>query len=419
VDNRNPWQPSGIAIAAGVVLAAVCFAAWGPGGLQADFRWLALLGAALLVVLGIVSRQVFLDQWRALRDETDRELQLEAELELQRNEIDALAEGLNVAIFICDAKATIQYANRRAEELFRFQNPVGRTLLAVTISIDLEKLVLQALAEQRPVEAEFTFSYPEEHIALAQAWPDPHTDRAFLSVYDVTSLRRLERIRRDFVANVSHELRTPLATIRAMAETLADDVDPKEEMAKRYLEKIVQEVDRLSLITQDLLVLSMAESNPVRPQACDIAEICQSVVGQLRPKAAAKGLAMSYTGPERLVLNANSTQLSQVVINLVDNAINYTTEGSVQVTLRDVEGVVELVVADTGIGIASEHISRIFERFYRVDKGRSRATGGTGLGLSIVKHIVEAHGGTVSVDSDLGKGTRFTVTLPAGSSVEI
>jgi two-component system phosphate regulon sensor histidine kinase PhoR len=286
-------------------------------------------------------------------------------------------------------------------------------LLQVTISYELEQLLLTSIAEGIKQTAEFTFTYPEERIALAECWPDADGNRAFLSLYDVTQLRRLERIRRDFVANVSHELRTPLATIRAMAETLLDEPKTLSDLSKRYLEKIVGEVDRLSLITQDLLVLSTAESNPVRVQECDLAETLRASVSQLESKAKAKGLALSFEGPASLLIAANSIQISQVAINLIDNAINYTQEGQIDVHAWTEEGVATFSVKDTGIGIQSEHLPRIFERFYRVDKGRSRATGGTGLGLSIVKHIVEAHGGAIVVESDYGKGTTFTVRLPA------
>ena len=342
--------------------------------------------------------------------------QLHSELEGQRSAIDALADGLDIAVFICDPKANVRYANRRATVLFGFADPQGRGILSVTLSHELEQLVLSAARQGTAQRAELNFRYPEERVGIAQAWRG-ESDRVFLSVYDISDLRRLERVRQDFVANVSHELRTPLTLIRAMAETLEDS--PSDEVMGRYLKKIIEEVDRLSLISQDLLILSAAESNPVRKQSCDIAEVLRSVVAHLLQKASEKGLTLSYIGPTTLLVEANQAQMTQVAINLIDNAINYTATGSITMTVTSEEGFIVIAVSDTGIGIASDHLPRIFERFYRVDKGRSRNTGGTGLGLSIVKHIIEAHGGSVSVESALNHGSTFTVKLPTGDRTPV
>ena len=347
-----------------------------------------------------------------MREESRARL-LESALESQQNAVDVLAEGLDIAIFLCDPRCVIRYANQKACEMFRFSEPTGRTLLAVTLSSDLDKLVQRVVELGEKQHEELTFAYPEGRTAQAEAWPEPNGDRIFLSLYETTDLRRLERMRQDFVANVSHELRTPLTTIRAMAETLADEPDNKE-LHTRYLSNITSEVDRLSLIANDLLILSAAELNPVRKQACDVAEVFRTVVQQLDRKATERGLALKFEAPESLLIEANAAQLNQVAINLIDNAINYTPTGSVDVRIELDTDQVLVTVQDTGIGIASEHLPRVFERFYRADKGRARSTGGTGLGLSIVKHIVEAHGGQVNVRSDLNKGSTFFVRLPVG-----
>lgn len=365
------------------------------------------IGAALGLNHEAVRTSASLDR------EVSRASLLEAKLESQRNAVDLLAEGLEIAVFLCDTRPSILYANRKATEMFRFENPVGRTILAVTLSHDLEALVNACAQTGEKQHAELTFAYPDERTALAEAWREQGGDRIFLSLYETTDLRRLERVRTDFVANVSHELRTPLTTIRAMAETLQDEPG-NQELLDRYLSKIIAEVDRLSLIANDLLILSAAESNPVRKQGCDVAEIFRSVVQQLRPKATDKALEVNYEGPDHLTIEANAAQMSQVAINLIDNAINYTPEGRVDVTIQPEGDQVVIIVRDTGMGIASESLPRIFERFYRVDKGRARATGGTGLGLSIVKHIVEAHGGQVNVESALNQGSTFFVRLPIG-----
>ncbi len=340
---------------------------------------------------------------------------LKSQLSQQERAVDALAEGLDNAIFVCDERAGILYANRRAKQFFRFENAEGRSILAVTLSHELEKMVLAAKDEQEPRSAELTFSYPDERIARAVAWPGSEGDRrVFMSLYEITDLRRLERVRQDFVANVSHELRTPLTIIRAMAETLLDDAKPKSK-DYQYLEKIVAEVDRLSTISQDLLVLSVSESNIVRKQACDLADTFNQAVAQLQNKAASKSLILTYEGAENLLIEANPIQMTQVALNLVDNAINYTLQGTVVVRVERVGSEVQATVTDTGVGIAGEFQSRVFERFYRVDKARSRVTGGTGLGLSIVKHIVEAHGGTVAVESALNVGSAFSIRIPIGN----
>jgi two-component system phosphate regulon sensor histidine kinase PhoR len=354
---------------------------------------------------------------RNLERERSRASLLEAKLESQRNAVDLLAEGLEIAVFLCDTRPMILYANRKATEMFKFDNPIGRSILAVTLSYDLESLVTACAQTREKQHAELTFAYPDERTALAEAWMEPDGDRIFLSLYETTDLRRLERVRTDFVANVSHELRTPLTTIRAMAETLQDEPD-NHELLDRYLAKIIAEVDRLSLIANDLLILSAAESNPVRKQGCNVAEVFRSVAQQLSPKAHDKGLKIEFHGPSDQIIEANQAQMSQVAINLVDNAINYTSEGSVDVMVQPEGDQVVIMVRDTGMGIASEHLPRIFERFYRVDKGRSRSTGGTGLGLSIIKHIVEAHGGQVNVQSALNQGSTFFIRLPVGHARE-
>lgn len=378
--------------------------------------WIMLAGGALLAAGGLQAQ----NSLRAWQEESKRSLEeadlARKQLERQRSAVDSLADGLEVAIFICDSRAGVLYANRGAMELFRFEDPIGRSILAITLSYDLEKLVLEAFKLRAPQHAELSFSYPSEHVGLAKAWPsDDNAERVFLSIYEITDLRRLERVRQDFVSNVSHELRTPLTIIRSMTETLLDDPTPDPELSAKYLPKIISEVDRLSMISNDLLILSAAESNPVRKQTCDIADLFRTVLEQLTSKAKEKGLETSFEGPKQFLIEANGAQLTQVAMNLIENAINYTNHGTIWVSVAEEDGNAVINVTDTGLGIPSEHISRIFERFYRIDKARSRVSGGTGLGLSIVKHIVESHGGKVTVISALNQGSTFTIKLPIGS----
>lgn len=387
------------------------------GGTQPTIPGYAILGGAIILAgCGAFLQPRFREQAELNSQRQSHIELLEAQLAQQRTAVDNLADGLDVAIFICDSKAAVLYANRPAKLLFRVDNPVGRQLLAVTLSSDLEQLVLNANAHGSEQGSELSFASPVDRVGLAKAWPQQEGSRVFLSVYDVTDLRRLERVRRDFVSNVSHELRTPLTIIRSMAETLLDAPETPAVKKGQYFEKIISEVDRLTLMANDLLVLTTAESQPVDKRPCDIAEVFRSVADQLLSKATEKGLDLRYTGPFNLMVPAHPEQLRQVALNLIENAINYTSQGRINIVLREEDEEVVASVNDSGLGIASEDLPRIFERFYRVDKGRSRGTGGTGLGLSIVKHIVEAHGGKVTVDSSLNVGSTFTIRIPKGSA---
>jgi two-component system, OmpR family, phosphate regulon sensor histidine kinase PhoR len=388
----------------------------GVNGNPGSNPWLMFGLALLFGVIGVMSRKTIqsLSNSAALASRnTDA---MRTEVERQRDLVDALADGLEIAVLICDARARILYSNERARTFFKVDNPVDKSVLAASLNYDLERLVLEAFRQREAQSAELSFSYPEEKVGLAKAWPsDIDSERIFLTIYEVTELRRLERVRQVFVSNVSHEFRTPLTIIRSMAETLLDDPTPDPELAAKYLPRIISEVDRLAMISNDLLILSAAESNPVRKQICDIAELFKSVLDQLIPKARERGLETSFEGQDHLEIEANQVQMTQVAINLIDNAINYSNKGRVGVSVKTDSDFAEIEVSDQGLGIASEHLPRIFERFYRVDKARARASaGGTGLGLSIVKHIVESHGGEVTVDSALNEGSTFRVRLPIG-----
>jgi two-component system phosphate regulon sensor histidine kinase PhoR len=232
----------------------------------------------------------------------------------------------------------------------------------------------------------------------------------------LTQLKQLERTREEFVANVSHELRTPLSLIKGYVETLLDGARDNPEVAERFLKIIERNTQRLDLLIQDLLTISALESGRLKLnlQLLELHPLADKVLADLHAKAENKNVSLVNELPE-FATNADVNRLDQVFANLVDNAIKYGhAEGRVTVGGKKLDdGWLEIFVQDDGPGIPAESLDRVFERFYRVDKARSRDQGGTGLGLSIVKHIVQAHGGEVRCESELGKGATFFFTLPA------
>ena len=309
---------------------------------------LGVFAALAFVGAGIVAGRGESDAAGVLRARTREAAALQARVEQQRRTVDALAEGLDSALFICDRSGRILYANPPARRLFGNESPAGMGLLAATRNEELEGL-LSGTTGGGVRRAEIAFSYPQEWIGLAQTWEEPTERRVFVSVYEITELRRLERMRRDFVANVSHELRTPMTIIRGYAETLLDESPPTAETSGRMLPRIMAEIDRLASLVGDLLTLSVSESGTARKEPCDLAEVVLSVVERLEAKAREKGLVLEYEGPEELWTAANPAQIGQVALNLVDNALNYTAQGSVTVGLRAEENRAVLTVRVYGV----------------------------------------------------------------------
>lgn len=236
-----------------------------------------------------------------------------------------------------------------------------------------------------------------------------------LVLHDVTDLRRLERVRREFASNVSHELKTPLTHIQAYADTLAEGALDDPEHSRKFLGRIIEQTERLQALIVDLLRLAQIESQEeaVQLEPLELADAAARCVEEHEAAAHASGVTLTIRCDDRPVIEADGAGLQQVFDNLLDNALKYTPAGgSVSVTVRAEEGWAVLEVADTGIGIARDEQARIFERFYRVDKARARSVGGTGLGLAIVKHLVQVYGGRVELSSELGRGSRFTIRIP-------
>ena len=247
---------------------------------------------------------------------------------------------------------------------------------------------------------------------------------SLLVIHDVTKLQRLERIRRDFVANVSHELRTPITSIKGYVETLLDGAKDEEPLLDKFLKTIDRQAERLNSIFEDLLILSRLEAGggdtPLEKGNKDIREVVDAAVEECLPLAEGKQIAISVSEQLAGVVEVNSRFIEQALVNLIENAIKYSPEGGEIVLQRAAHfSHVGIAVVDRGIGIPAKHLPRLFERFYRVDPGRSRQLGGTGLGLAIVKHIAQLHGGWIAVESKEGTGSTFTLYIPWSKESEM
>lgn len=345
-----------------------------------------------------------------------------AALEFRKSTLESVLAHMSDGLLVLDAQGLLTLVNPAAERFFGVVAPfvIGHRLIEVLRHFELDVLVRQAERERRPYGGEIELHHPERRLLRVQANPVSGSRGEFLGVVvvvqDVTEQRRTDLVRREFVANVSHELRTPLTSVRALAEALAGGAAHDREAGPRFLERILTEIDRLTVLVNDLLDLSAIESGSAKLEleAVPVGEVIEDVVSKFRPIADRHHIALrGGRAPATLLAWADRARITQAVTNLVDNAIKYTADGgAVTVEGEPRDGMVAISVADTGIGIAPEHLPRIFERFYRVDRSRARALGGTGLGLSIVKHIATSHGGDVDVTSVEGRGTRFSLLLP-------
>lgn len=404
------WVAVSVALALGII--SLLLAAAGGGSLL----WLTsgALGACLLglliVAVGVRSRGTEASERESLAKLLESARTESAEIKGLK---DAILKNLDRAVIVCDPDGRVVLANDAARDLFRAPSLEGMNLRHVALSEELLDVMSQAYASRAvsPISREFAVDYPEPRFLRVRALRIDDNDVA-LWIADVSDIRRLETVRRDFVANVSHELRTPMASIRAISETISDDESLSPAERDRLLGKIIQEVDRLTLLSDDLLTLASAEARPTEQTEIDLADIARYVVQQMEQHARPKGLTIDLEAPQSLLALGDRPQVIQVAMNLLQNAIRYTNIGGAKVRVYEEGETAVFEVSDTGIGIAKEHLPRIFERFYRVDAARSRETGGTGLGLAIVKHIVEGLGGSVEVDSEINRGSTFRVRLP-------
>jgi two-component system, OmpR family, phosphate regulon sensor histidine kinase PhoR len=277
-------------------------------------------------------------------------------------------------------------------------------------------LAEQAAETRAPVVGTFTLVFPEPRTLAMRAFPLADrgpTGRIVVTMTDITQRRRLEVLRRDFVANASHELKTPVAAVRALAETLLTALPEDPESGRRFAERIGREAERLDALARDLLDLSRVERGTLDVEPVDLVGLTKEVADGYADLAEERRIRLRAELQPQVSVRGDRAQLGLLLSNLLDNALRYTpARGTVYVRLDTAESRAVLQVADTGEGIPAGELPRVFERFYRVDKARARQTGGTGLGLAIVRHVAEAHGGTVRVESELGRGSTFTVALP-------
>jgi two-component system, OmpR family, phosphate regulon sensor histidine kinase PhoR len=348
-------------------------------------------------------------------------------LEQDRQQLRAVLSGMAESVIAIDARRRLLFANASADQLFGLDvTSVGRIVPELIRSPQVQGAVEATLASPEPYRGEIVLTSREvslrvhARVLAVQGTPLPGSPPpgAVLVFHDVTELRRLERMRQDFVANVSHELKTPLASIKAYTETLLDWALNDENVNTRFLKRIEEQADRLNQLILDLLSLARLESGQeiFEHKPLLLSPVIGSCIESHRGRAEARSLALSLDpGPldDETLIMADEEAIRQILDNLIDNAIKYTSEGgSVGVSCRIDGDLVAVEVADTGIGIPRDDLPRVFERFYRVDKARSRELGGTGLGLSIVKHLVQSIGGQVTVNSRVGAGSVFTVQLP-------
>jgi two-component system phosphate regulon sensor histidine kinase PhoR len=353
------------------------------------------------------------------------------DLEQERAKARAILDGMVEGVIAVDAHESIMLMNERARAMFGVGagRGEGKPFLEVIRNAELHEVfrASRAAAADVPLTREVRLRRPDTRIVQINAMPLRLTTgepAVVMVVHDLTALRRLEQIRTEFVANVSHELRTPLTAVQGYLETLLGGALEEPQHARKFIEIAFRHTERLGRLLNDLTDLSNIELGKValRPGPVAVAEVVDSVLDIIRPRAQSGRVGLiADVQPADLTVHADHDRLAQILINLVDNAVKYTREnGWVTVAARPIgQARAEIRVRDTGIGIPRADLPRITERFYRVDKARSRELGGTGLGLAIVKHLVLAHGGELTIESEEGEGTTVRFTLPMVSGGQL
>lgn len=330
-------------------------------------------------------------------------------LSQRKEELGSILSSIEEGLLALDKDGKILLSNESFNRIFQRESVEGQYYWEAVRKPEFNELVKRVQKDKKNYSEELNL---DGRSYLCSAAFLPSGEEIVITLHDLTEIRNLERIKKDFVINISHELRTPLTAIKGYVETLEEGVDEK---AKEYLEIIKRHTDRLILIVKDLLLLSELEEKEVKMETekVDIKSLIGNILiifeQQLKEKKLKVELKILNKVPN---IQGDPFSLEQMFINIIDNAVKYTEKGKIEISLKKEDKNLSVEIEDTGGGIPEDHIPRVFERFYVVDKSRSRSLGGTGLGLSIVKHIVQQHSGEVRVESTLGKGTKFTVLLP-------
>jgi two-component system phosphate regulon sensor histidine kinase PhoR len=334
-------------------------------------------------------------------------------LSRKNEELDTIVSSIQEILVVLDKDGRVKMTNESFRKALNNEDVQDKFYWEVMRCPDFSELIMKVKEERKHRTKEIEFR--DKHYLCSVTFLSSKQEMVVV-LYDITDLKNLERVKKDFVANISHELRTPLTAIKGFVETLEEEEDIKN---VQYLEIIKRHTDRLMNIVNDLLLLSELEQagTALEVEDVNLVSLTENILKVFEQGAKSKNIELKLIAGESMkVVRADSFKLEQMFINLLDNAIKYTEKGEVSISLRqeDLQSIIE--IQDTGIGIPGSHLPRVFERFYVVDKSRSKKLGGTGLGLSIVKHIVLLHGGTIDVESSLGIGTKFTVILPKNES---
>jgi two-component system phosphate regulon sensor histidine kinase PhoR len=421
-----------LAVGAGLALVAVLLAYWAISRATAPLRQLAVAADAILA--GQYDQRLPVNHQasgeinaltRALGELRNRLTHGERQLRSTSQTQTTVLEGMTECVIAVDRHERLLFANAAAGRSLGFNTSRvdGLTLLEAVRSHELRAAMMQALRAGRPhnCEIEWRAGRRRTFDVLATPLPGEPPPGAVLVLRDITELKRLEQMRQQFIANVSHELKTPLSSIKAYTETLLGGARNDPDHCERFLGRIDEQASRLHEIILNMLSLARIEAGQAALELTEVAlaRVVRRCVADYEPQAIAAGIVLDNQVTDvDLKVRADEEGVRQILSNLIDNAVKYTPTGG-QVTVRcQKDGSMAVVeVVDTGVGIAAEHHGRVFERFYRVDRARSRELGGTGLGLSIVKHLCLAMGGRVSVSSELHKGSRFEVGLPLAAAI--
>ncbi len=341
----------------------------------------------------------------------------------QREETDAILSSMREGVIAMDLEMRVLTMNRAAAAIFDMSGIEvdGLTIQEIARNIHVHRFAERILESEVGIEEEIPFGGKEEIILQARGaiLRDEKGRKigGLLVLNDITNILRLENIRREFAANVSHELKTPITAIKGFVETLRDGAIDDKAQALNFMQIISRHTDRLNAIIDDLLSLSRIEQNAdhnrITREEVVLSEVIESAIGPLRIKAEEKKIDIGYVPDDDFRININASLIEQAVSNLIDNAINYSDPGKdIEVKIIKSDSEIEIAISDQGRGIERRHLPRLFERFYRADTARSRRLGGTGLGLAIVKHIAQAHNGYVTVKSEPGRGSEFSIFIP-------